>query len=171
MRSGQVPKAVFGLLAMTLTAMWAKAIKDGIPWGDVGDGDDEEEQGWGAWTRDAFTKQSIESIPLVGKEAGVLYDRLRGEYRGDQYSAIAAPVERALRAVRLYMKDEEDDEKTEENEARASWFALEALSLSGVPVPYTGVKRIIQSTHLWSDEGSSLGAALNMVGRRPPRIE
>jgi hypothetical protein len=170
MRTGQLTKAGATLLGLTLTAMWAKALKDGIPGGDD-DSDEEDEQGWTRWTASAFTTQAIESIPLVGKEAMTLYNNLTGKYRGTQYSAIVAPIDKAIKAARIWTEEEGDEESEEEDFNRATWFALEALSLGGVPIPYTGAKRVIQSTNLWLSDDEPAAAALNMVGRRPPRME
>ena len=163
MRSGQLTKAVGTLLALTLSAMLMKAAEEGIPWNE--DDDDEETTGAG-WVGSAFLEQSIESIPLVGKEAMMLYDQLAGKYRGTQYSAIVAPIEKAARAARIFS----DEDRDEEDEWKATWYALEALSLSGVaPLPVTGMKRVAQSSRLWLQDGEPLDAALNMIGRRPPK--
>jgi hypothetical protein len=167
-KTGRLDKALGTVLALAVTAVCVKALKDGIPSGEPDD-DEEDANGWMQWTRDAFTEQSIRAIPLVGNEAMTLYKNLEGQYKGTQYSAFVAPVERALRAAKIWTSD--DEEKDEEEQARAAWFALEALSLGPVKFPYMGVKRAVQSTNLWLNDDEPLAAALNMVGNRPRRIE
>ena len=158
LRGGKIGKAFMTLTALAMTAILMKAASDGLP----SDEDDEDEDR--NWVLDAFTEQAIASIPLIGKEAMVLYDNLSGKYRGSQYSAIVAPIEKIARAYRLWT----DEDSDEEDFRRATWLALEALSLSGAaPVPVTGVKRVVQSLEMAEEDGTA--AALNMVGirRRP----
>ena len=164
MRTGQLDKAMGTMLGLTLSAMLMKAATDGIPWDD----DDDEETSLLSWILSAFTEQAIESIPLIGKELMMLYDRLSGKYMGSQYSAIVAPIEKLARAAQILTKEDED----EDDAWKASFLALEGLSLLGIaPLPATGIKRVAQSSKLWLQEGEPMDAALNMIGRRPPRRE
>jgi hypothetical protein len=159
-RTRQGEKAFFTILGLTLTAILMKVVTDGP-------GDDEapyeEEQGWLAWTRSAISEQAIASIPLVGKDAMLLYDGMAGKYRGTQYSALVTPFERALRAMRILNKDAiEEDEMW-----KASEYALEAMSLGGLlPLPMTALRRARRSIDLWMGEGDGFKAARNMVGMR-----
>ncbi|MDR1377935.1 MAG: hypothetical protein LBJ36_02650, partial [Synergistaceae bacterium] len=61
-------------------------------------------------------------------------------------------------------KDEIEDEEM----AKATEYVLEALSLSVIPLPMTGLKRARRSLSLWrggeSEEGDGVKAAKNMVG-------
>jgi hypothetical protein len=164
-RTGQGRKVVATLTALTLTAMCMKAASDGLPWGDEDD-DDDETSGWGQWTAEAVGEQAISSIPLVGKEAIALYDAVSGNYRGTQYSAIISPIEKLIRAAKIMTKEE-----LEEGDGwKATDYALEALSLSGVPVPYTAIKRAAQSL-VYLNDYDPLAAAFILVGKRIPREE
>jgi hypothetical protein len=165
-RTKQGGRALATIFALTLSAMLMKAATDGPPGGD--DEDEEEEgTGWGRWTAEAFAEQAIASIPLVGKELIALYDAVSGNYRGTQYSALVAPVERLARAARIMSKEElEDDDGW-----KITGYVLEALSLSGAaPMPYTAMKRAARSL-AYVDDGDPLGAALILVGQRPPMRE
>ena len=158
LRSGKLVRAFSTLTALALTGILMKAASEGLP----SDEDDEDEDR--SWVLEAFMEQFISSIPLVGKEAMVLYDNLSGKRRGAQYSAFMTPIEKAARAWRLWT----DEDSDEEDFRRATWLALEAFSLSGAaPLPVTGMRRIVQSMEMAEEDG--MAAALNMVGirRRP----
>ena len=155
LRSGKLGRAFSTLTALALTGILVKAASEGLP----DDEDDEDEDR--SWVLEAFTEQFISSIPLVGKEAMVLYDNLSGKRRGSQYSAFITPVEKVARAWRLWADEDSDEEEFR----RATWLALEAFSLSGVaPIPVTGMRRMVQSMELAEEDG--MAAALNMVGIR-----
>ena len=155
LRSGKLGRAFSTLTALALTGILMKAASEGPP----DDEDDEDEDR--SWVLEAFTEQFISSIPLVGKEAMVLYDNLSGKRRGSQYSAFITPVEKVARAWRLWA----DEDSDKEDFRRATWLALEAFSLSGVaPLPVTGMRRIVQSLELAEEDGMT--AALNLVGIR-----
>ena len=155
LRSGKLGRAFSTLTALALTGILVKAASEGLP----DDEDDEDEDR--SWVLEAFTEQFISSIPLVGKEAMVLYDNLSGKRRGSQYSAFITPVEKVARAWRLWA----DEDSDKEDFRRATWLALEAFSLSGVaPIPVTGIRRMVQSMELAEEDG--MAAALNMVGIR-----
>ena len=157
-RGGKPGRAFMTLTALAMTGILMKAANEGVP-----DDEDDDEEGRN-WALEAFTEQAIASIPLAGKEAMVLYDSMRGKYRGTQYSAIMAPIVKLAQAYHLLSKEDSD----EEDQRRATWLALEAFSLSGVaPIPVTGMRRIVQSFDLAKEDG--MAAALNLVGirRRP----
>lgn len=155
LRSGKLVRAFSTLTALALTGILMKAASEGLP----SDEDDEDEDR--SWVLEAFTEQFISSIPLVGKEAMVLYDNMSGKRRGTQYSAFMTPIEKAARAWRLWT----DEDSDEEDFRRATWLALEAFSLSGAaPLPVTGMRRIVQSMELAEEDG--MAAALNLVGIR-----
>lgn len=160
MRTGQMTKAMSTILALTMTAVLMQAASKGLP------SDEDDEESGASWLADAFLSQTIEAIPLVGKEIMLLYDRLSGQYRGSQYSAIVAPIEKIARAWKLWS----DEDAEEGDDWKASGLAIEALSLTGIaPVPYTGVRRVMQSLSLAGESGTA--AALNMVGIRPRKEE
>ena len=155
LRSGKLGRTFSTLTALALTSILMKAASEGLP----DDEDDEDEDR--SWVLEAFTEQFISSIPLVGKEAMVLYDNLSGKRRGSQYSAFITPVEKVARAWRLWADEDSDEEEFR----RATWLALEAFSLSGAaPIPVTGMRRMVQSMELAEEDG--MAAALNMVGIR-----
>ena len=159
LRSGKLGRAFSTLTALALTGILMKAASEGPP--DDEDDEDEDEDEDRSWVLEAFTEQFISSIPLVGKEAMVLYDNLSGKRRGSQYSAFITPVEKAARAWRLWA----DEDSDKEDFRRATWLALEAFSLSGVaPIPVTGIRRVVQSMELAEEDG--MAAALGMVGIR-----
>ena len=98
----------------------------------------------------------------------MLYDQMSGRYRGSQYSAIVAPVAKLAQAAKIMNKDELEEGDSD----KLTWLALEALSLLGKPLlPVTGIKRVAQSSKLWLQDGEPMDAALNMIGRRPPKRE
>ena len=155
LRGGKVGKMFMTLTALALTGILMKAANKGLP-----DDEDDDEEGRN-WALEAFTEQAIASIPLVGKEAMVLYDSMRGKYRGTQYSAFMAPVVKLAQTYHLLSKEDSD----EEDQRRATWLALEAFSLSGAaPIPVTGMRRLVQSMELAEEDGMT--AALNLVGIR-----
>ena len=159
LRGGKLGKTFMTLTALAMTGILMKAASEGLP--DDEEDEDEERN----WVLAAFTKQFISSIPLVGKEVMVLYDNLSGKYRGSQYSALVAPIEKIARAYRLWT----DENSDEEDFRRATFLTLEALSLSGAaPIPYVGIKRVVESLEISEEDGAA--AALNMFGiRRRPR--
>ena len=138
-----------------LTGVLIKAASDGFP-------SDDDDEGWLVFIRNAFNEQFITSIPLLGKEIMALYDNLSGKYRGMQYSALVTPVEKALRAYKLWA----DEDSEEDDFNRATWLAVEALSLGGVaPVPVTSMRRAWNSVGILPEEGP-LAATLNLFGVR-----
>jgi hypothetical protein len=160
-RTKQGRKAMATFLALSMTAIATKAMAD---WLSGADEDDEGETDWGDWTLGALTEQAISSIPLIGKEGMVLYDSLSGNYRGTQYSAIITPIERLARAAKIMTKEELE----EDDGWKVSGYALEALSLSGLPFPYTAMRRAARSM-VYINDYDPLGAALTLVGKRTPR--
>ncbi|MBQ7262482.1 MAG: hypothetical protein IJR14_02065 [Synergistaceae bacterium] len=148
--SGELDETVRGfwsLMVLGLTAVWIKAMSEGIPW------DDDEEE-WGEWIADAFTEQSILSIPIVGKEALALWGTMSGKGYRSQWSSVVAPVERAARAVKLWT----DEDSEEEERTRAAWLTLDAMALGGVAhLPVTGARRALKAALALREDG--LGAA------------
>jgi hypothetical protein len=131
-----------------------KLVTDGLP-------GDNDEEGWSEWLESAFTEQAISSIPLVGKEAMLLYEKWAGRYTGTQYSALVAPFEKALEALKIIGKED----KEESDKWRASGYALEALSLGGVmPLPVTEIKRTGRAINLLMNEEDKWEAARTMMG-------
>ena len=154
-KTKQWHKGLATLTALALTGVLIKAASDGFP-------SDDDDEGWLEFIWNAFNEQFITSIPLLGKEIMALYDNLSGKYRGTQYSALVTPVEKALRAYKLWA--DEDSEGDDFN--RATWLAVEALSLGGVaPVPVTSMRRAWNSVGILPEEGP-LAATLNLFGVR-----
>ncbi|MCR4818059.1 MAG: hypothetical protein K5841_03775 [Fretibacterium sp.] len=156
-------KAFSTALALAVTAICMKAAKDGIS----GDDDDDEEGGPGAWLASALTEEFITSLPLIGKEAMMLYEELSGKYRGTTYSAFLTPVVKLLKGLDLLT----DEDSEEEQYWRASGMLLDSLALSGIaPIPSTAIRRVVQSVAMM-DEGDVGNAARTLFGMRVRRDE
>ena len=161
--------AVATLLSWSLTALMAYFMRNPLP---SDDGYDDDPETVADWLRDAFSEEFLKSIPLIGGEAMMLYNRYaRGKRGWSQYSAIVAPIAKVLESAHYFAtKDEYDDDP--EKDLKMAGYAIEGLSLgTGIPVPYTGIKRAIQSSKIWLSDGEPLAAALNRIGRRPRKVE
>lgn len=150
-------KALSTITALSLTAIITKLLKDGLPNGDNPDDDN----GLGGWLLDSFSQQFFETIPLIGKEAMMLWDEIvRNKHHQYQYSAVLTPFVKIAKAWRLWNEPDSDDEKI----IQAAMFALEGLALEGLPFPITAFRRVIQSLNLAGED--NLAAALNIFGIR-----
>lgn len=114
-RNGEVPRAFTTAIGLTLAAMYITALTSGGP----DEPDDPEE--WAKWTASAFTEQTINSIPLIGKEALALWDYRRGYFKND--SAFIAPFAKLAAGTRGLWDDKND------NDERAIWNLIEGSSL------------------------------------------
>ena len=153
-RRGEVPAILANALALTMTAAMFKLITDGTP-------DDDEDETWTGWFASALTRQSLEAMPLVGKEVLILWENTFGKpaYRGTQYSAFVAPLDKLQYGIKGVFDDDED------NNERAAWSLIEGMSLLGLPFPATGARRLWQSGRMAS-EGDGANAAFNLFGMR-----
>ena len=155
-------KAFSTAFALAVTAIAMKAATDGIS-GD----DDDEDGGVGAWLGSALTEAFITSLPLVGKEAMMLYEELSGKYRGTTYSAFLTPVVKLLKGLDLMF----DEDSEEEQFWKASGMLLDSIALSGIaPIPSTAIRRAVQSVAMM-DEGDADNAARTLFGMRVRREE
>ncbi|MBQ6738490.1 MAG: hypothetical protein IJP41_08575, partial [Synergistaceae bacterium] len=75
-RRGDVPEALKIMTGVTLAAMLIKLLTSGLP-------DDDDDETFAQWVASAFTEQSINSIPLIGKELLTLWDSRRGYFKNN----------------------------------------------------------------------------------------
>ena len=108
--------------------MLIKALTSGAP----DEPDDPEE--WAKWIGSAFAENTINSIPLIGKEAVTLWDSRKGMFNNNQ-SAFVAPFAKLASGVEGLWDDKND------NNERAIWNLIEGGALL-VPFPATGVHKI-----------------------------
>ena len=147
-RNGEVPRAFTTAIGLTLAAMYITALTSGGP----DEPDDPEE--WAKWTASAFTEQTINSIPLIGKEALALWDYRRGYFKND--SAFIAPFAKLAAGTRGLWDDKND------NDERAIWNLIEGSSLLA-PFPSTALHRLYNVGEKLGE--GEIGAALKrMVG-------
>ena len=106
--------------------MLIKLLTSGLP-------DDDDDETFAQWVASAFTEQSINSIPLIGKELLTLWDSRRGYFKNN--SAFVAPFAKLTSGVQG-LWDEKDD-----NDERAVWNVIEGGALLA-PFPVTALKRL-----------------------------
>ena len=136
---------------LAMGALLVHAISVGTPF------DDDTEEEWDEWIGDAFAREAISTIPIIGNEALLAYERLMGKKRyGSVESVMFAPVSNVIKSLESF---------SEEDYGRAIWYATEALALTTGLVPATGLKRAINSVVMLGD--GELGDAIdNMLGQR-----
>ena len=115
-------------VGLALAAMLIKALTSGAP----DEPDDPEE--WAKWIGSAFAENTINSIPLIGKEAVTLWDSRKGMFNNNQ-SAFVAPFAKLASGVDGLWDDKND------NDERAIWNLIEGGALLA-PFPATGIHRI-----------------------------
>ncbi|GHV34435.1 hypothetical protein FACS1894187_04970 [Synergistales bacterium] len=159
-----IQKTMLRITALALIAMMSKALDRGLWRGN--DDDEDDPEGFPAWFADALGRQAVKSIPIVGSEAVMFYDRLTGAAKyGTQYSAAMRPFAKAAEGVGLAFKglglEWEDGDAS-----RMIFDFLDAAALTGaVSLPTTAIRRLVRGGVLLN-EGRPLDASLQMIGRR-----
>ena len=145
---GKVLCYAFGL---AFEALLVQAIRDGGP-------DDDET--WAEWTAQAFAKDALNMIPLVGGEAVDFYERkVRGKYRSERRSILFSPFYEAY-MLGANIKESEGVRAL----GNAMNFYAQAFSGStGMPVPVVAIRRAFRGAKALS-EGDVLGAAGAQLG-------
>ena len=151
---GDIPAAFSAVLAITLSAMMTKLLRDGPP-------DDDEEETWEGWIASAVGRQEIEAVPVIGRELMSAYDARLGDRRwsGSHYSAFVAPIDKLLYSA-THMQDEFGDV----NE-RAIWNILEAAAVITGKFPATATRRLWESGKAVMDDDLQF-AVMNMLGMK-----
>ena len=124
-KNGEIPKTLATAVGLTLAAMMIYGLSSGS---------DDDDDSWLEWIAKAVSEQTINSIPLIGKELMTLWDYRKGFFRNNQ-SAFVAPFAKLLKGSRGL-----SDDKAENNE-RAVWDLIEGGSLL-YPFPVTGLHRV-----------------------------
>lgn len=137
-KRGDVPESLKVMLALTISATAMALVTKGPPSGD-------DDDSWAEWLASAFTEQSIQSIPIVGKELVAAYDELiNRNRRGSTYSALVTPIVKSYQGLQRMMADDSDKvmgsglTKAE----TGVWQAMEGLSVLFGGLPVTMARRL-----------------------------
>lgn len=123
------------LLALTMTAILMKSLTDGGP-----DDPDDPDQ-WFKWIMSALSEQTLENVPLFGKELASAVDQSRGGYGGQ---GVYMPWLFKIIHGFSQMHGERADKVGPDGLtgfARGMLNAVEGFSLVAVPMPVTAAKR------------------------------
>ncbi len=161
-KRGDHPEALWNITACLVCAVAMKAIVDGMP-------DDDNDESWTAWVLSAFTKQTVESIPLVGKELMSFWESFSGQgYNGTTYSAFVAPLSKILKGYEDVTSEDSDEVSKYTGMTkfeRGIWNAVEGVSLITAPFPVVGAKRLYLAAKEAGD-GNFLRALQTIIGQR-----
>ena len=161
-KRGEHPEALRSIAACLICAVAMKAIVDGMP-------DDDNDESWTAWVLSAFTKQTVESIPLVGKELMSFWESFSGQgYNGTTYSAFVAPLSKILKGYEDVTSEDSDEVSKYTGMTkfeRGIWNIVEGMSLITAPLPVVGAKRLYLAAQEASN-GDFLRALQSMIGQR-----
>ncbi|WP_346688962.1 hypothetical protein [uncultured Cloacibacillus sp.] len=161
-KRGEHPEALRSIAACLICAVAMKAIVDGMP-------DDDNDESWTAWVLSAFTKQTVESIPLVGKELMSFWESFSGQgYNGTTYSAFVAPLSKILKGYEDVTSEDPDEVSKYTGMTkfeRGIWNIVEGMSLITAPLPVVGAKRLYLAAQE-AGNGDFLRALQSMIGQR-----
>ena len=161
-KRGEHPEALWNITACLVCAVAMKAIVDGMP-------DDDNDESWTAWVLSAFTKQTVESIPLVGKELMSFWESFSGQgYNGTTYSAFVAPLSKILKGYEDVTSEDPDEVSKYTGMTkfeRGIWNIVEGMSLITAPLPVVGAKRLYLAAQE-AGNGDFLRALQSMIGQR-----
>ena len=161
-KRGEHPEALRSIAACLICAVAMKAIVDGMP-------DDDNDESWTAWVLSAFTKQTVESIPLVGKELMSFWESFSGQgYNGTTYSAFVAPLSKILKGYEDVTSEDSDEVSKYTGMTkfeRGIWNIVEGMSLITAPIPVVGAKRLYLAAQE-AGNGDFLRALQSMIGQR-----
>ncbi|ANZ44239.1 hypothetical protein [Cloacibacillus porcorum] len=161
-KRGDHPASLCNIAAFMISAVAMKALVDGMP-------DDDNDENWGEWIMSAFSRQAIESIPLVGKELMSFWESFSGQgYKGTTYSAFVAPLSKLARGFDDMTADDSDEISPYTGMSkfeRGAWNAIEGMSLITTPLPVVGSKRLYLATNNAAD-GDFMKALQAIIGQR-----
>lgn len=161
-KRGDHPASLCNVAALMISAVAMKALVDGMP-------DDDNDENWGEWIMSAFSRQAIESIPLVGKELMSFWESFSGQgYKGTTYSAFVAPLSKLARGFDDITADDSDEISPYTGMSkfeRGAWNAIEGMSLITTPLPVVGSKRLYLATNNAAD-GDFMKALQAIIGQR-----
>lgn len=123
------------LLALTMTAILMKSLTDGGP------DDPDDPDRWFKWVLSALGEQTLENVPLFGKELASTVDQSRGGYGGQ---GVYMPWLFKIIHGFSQMHGERADKVGPDGLtgfARGMLNAVEGFSLVAVPMPVTAAKR------------------------------
>lgn len=135
---GSWPAAFKTTFALSLAAIATMYMSHGLP-----DGDDDDSLL--DWMVDAFTEQTITSLPIIGKDMFAAYDELiNRNKRGTTYSALVTPVARTIQGAQRIMSEKADEVMQSGLTRRETgvWQVAEGLSLLLGGLPVTMARRI-----------------------------
>lgn len=161
-KRGDHPASLCNVATLMISAVAMKALVDGMP-------DDDNDENWGEWIMSAFSRQAIESIPLVGKELMSFWESFSGQgYKGTTYSAFVAPLSKLVRGFDDMTADDSDEISPYTGMSkfeRGAWNAIEGMSLITTPLPVVGSKRLYLATNNAAD-GDFMKALQAIIGQR-----
>ncbi|MEG2185456.1 MAG: hypothetical protein RRY12_12315 [Cloacibacillus sp.] len=161
-KRGDHPASLCNIAAFMISAVAMKALVDGMP-------DDDNEESWGEWVLSAFSRQAVESIPLVGKELMSFWESFSGQgYKGTTYSAFVAPLSKLARGFEDMTAEDSDEISPYTGMSkfeRGAWNAVEGMSLITTPLPIVGAKRLYLATKNAADE-DFLKALQAIIGQK-----
>lgn len=161
-KRGDHPASLCNIAALMISAVAMKALVDGMP-------DDDNDESWGEWVLSAFSRQAVESIPLVGKELMSFWESFSGQgYKGTTYSAFVAPLSKLARGFDDMTAEDSDEISPYTGMSkfeRGAWNAIEGMSLITTPLPVVGAKRLYLATKNTAD-GDFMKALQAIIGQR-----
>lgn len=137
-KRGDVPETLKVMLALSIAATAMAVVTSGPPSGD-------DDDSWEEWIARAFTEQTIQSIPIVGKELVAAYDELiNRNRRGSTYSALVTPIVKTYQGLQRMMADDSDKTMSSglSKFETGAWQAAEGLSLLLAGAPITMARRL-----------------------------
>ena len=144
-KHGRAKESFYRVCALTLAAGLIQAMTGGLPDDPIAS---------------AFTKQTINSIPLIGKDAVNLWDNPNGNFL-QKTSPYIAPFAKIMSGI-YRLKDGKDD-----NDEQALFSLMEGAALLA-PFPATGLKRIWQAGKAYGQEGVTSSMA-RLIGVQQQR--
>lgn len=161
-KRGSYPKVLRDITALMMTAVTYRIIKQGPP---------DEDETWAEYLLKAFSRQEIESIPIIGKEVSGTWDQLMWEDRTWQTNSVfAAPIIKILNGPKDIFG--EKSEKVSRytgltGRERGIWNVIEGISLlSGAvgsyPLPVTAAKRVYTATK----SEDAISAVQTLIGQQ-----
>lgn len=137
-KRGDWPKSFVTTTALAVSAMATMFVSHGLPGGD-------DDDSLLDWMVDAFTEQTITSLPIVGKDLFAAYDELINKNRrGNSYSAFVAPIAGLIQGFQR-VSSEKADEVLQSGLTRrqaGGWQIAEAIALLMGGFPVTAMRRI-----------------------------
>jgi hypothetical protein len=160
-------QALLTLFALSMTATLTEVMKHGTSPEDDEYGEEPTAATYAfKYVIRPFTEQTINAIPVFGREAMALYDRGRRGYSRGNESLFVAPVVKFTQGLKYFTSEDREYDDLATQWRQAGKFLESAALISPIPIPYIGIKRAAESAYMALEEEDPGGAALNILGRQ-----